>query len=444
MKATSNTPENPSNTTQALIQTFFQLYPSEAARLLNNLTFEEILRLLQIIPVSRAAHVFVLLNPDVAVELIYKMDDAFFSQLFKVIDPDRGTALLSRVENEIIEKRLALLPHAIAQEFRELMTYPSDSAGNLMDPRVMRFYWDDTVEEVLTRMRAIHDRRIMDICLVDEEGTLTALIPLQDIAISHPGIKLSQLVESEPMSIQAMSPRDEVVKLFEERKLASLPVVDFNGRLVGIIRYDTLVTAAQQEISEDVQAMFGAGRDERALSKVSFAVKKRLPWLEINLATAFLAATVVGLFEDIIAKITALAVFLPVVAGQSGNTGSQALAVTMRGLALREIRMRHWLKIAKKEVLVGLANGCVIALTTSMVVYIWMKSPGLSIIIGIAMVLSMVIAGLSGAVIPITLKAFGQDPAQSSSIILTTVTDVFGFLSFLGFAKLFAGALNIA
>jgi magnesium transporter len=153
---------------------------------------------------------------------------------------------------------------------------------------------------------------------------------------------------------------------------------------------------------------------------------------------------VVGLFEDTIAKMTALAVFLPVVAGQSGNTGSQALAVTMRGLALREIRTRHWFRVARKEVSVGFINGVVIAISTSLVVYIWMSSMGLAVVIGSSMVFSMVIAGLSGAVIPMILKAFGQDPAQSSSIILTTVTDVVGFMSFLGLATLLAGILNIS
>jgi magnesium transporter len=241
-----------------------------------------------------------------------------------------------------------------------------------------------------------------------------------------------------------MDPREDVVALLEERKLASLPVVNVDGKLLGIIRHDALVEAAQQEVSQDMQVMFGAGKDERALSKVSFVVRKRLPWLEINLVTAFLAATVVGIFEGTIAKITALAVFLPVVAGQSGNTGSQALAVTMRGLALREIRTRHWLKVASKEVAVGFINGIVVAFTTALVVYFWMSSVGLASVIGISMVISMVIAGFSGAVIPIILKAVGQDPAQSSSIILTTVTDVVGFLSFLGLATLLANVLNIA
>ena len=172
------------------------------------------------------------------------------------------------------------------------------------------------------------------------------------------------------------------------------------------------------------------------LSPPSFAIRKRLPWLQINLVTAFLAASVVGFFEDTIARFTALAVLLPVVAGQSGNTGAQALAVTMRGLALREVRVRQWLRVVAKEVTAGAGNGVAVAATTSVAVYFWSGSPGLALVIGVSMVLSMTIAGLSGAAIPMILTSLRQDPAQSSSIILTTVTDIAGFFSFLGIATL--------
>jgi magnesium transporter len=172
-------------------------------------------------------------------------------------------------------------------------------------------------------------------------------------------------------------------------------------------------------------------------------VKKRLPWLQINLATAFLAASIVGIFEDTIAQVTVLAVFLPVVAGQSGNTGSQALAVTMRGLALREIHTNQWWRVARKEVAVGFINGIAVAFTTSLIAYFWASSFGIALVIGTSMVLSMVIAGFSGAVVPIVLQAFGQDPAQSSSIVLTTVTDIMGFLSFLGLATALGSVLGI-
>jgi magnesium transporter len=187
--------------------------------------------------------------------------------------------------------------------------------------------------------------------------------------------------------------------------------------------------------------MVGVSKNERALSKISFVVKKRLPWLEINLLTAFLAASVVGIFEGTIAKFTALAVLLPVVAGQSGNAGAQALAVTMRGLALREIRTQHWRKVAMKEIGAGFINGVAIALTTAAGVYFWSGSAGLSLVIGVSMVISMIAAAVSGVVIPVLLSAAGQDPAQSSSIVLTTVTDVAGFFSFLGIATLLVGIL---
>ncbi|HEU4747040.1 MAG TPA: magnesium transporter, partial [Gemmatimonadaceae bacterium] len=182
-------------------------------------------------------------------------------------------------------------------------------------------------------------------------------------------------------------------------------------------------------------------RQERALSPVSFAVRKRLPWLEINLATAFLAAAVVGLFESTIAQFTALAVLLPVVAGQSGNTGAQALAVTMRGLAMREIRIGHWPRVVRKEASVALLNGIAVSLTTAAGVFVWSRSPGLSLVIGVSMILSMVSAGIAGVLVPTVLTMFGQDPAQSSSIILTTVTDVVGFASFLGIATMLSALL---
>jgi len=191
-----------------------------------------------------------------------------------------------------------------------------------------------------------------------------------------------------------------------------------------------------EESSMSMQTMVGVSKNERALSSAVFATGKRMPWLQVNLATAFLAASVVGLFEDTISRFTALAILLPVVAGQSGNTGAQALAVTLRGLALKEIYPRMWARIIGKEFKVGLLNGLSVALTTGLGVYIWSKSIGLTVVIMTSMVLSMVIASVAGALIPISLTVVGQDPAQSSSIFLTTITDVAGFFSFLGIATL--------
>lgn len=432
-----------STAVQALLRGYFERYPREIARQLNSISSEQILKILKENTVSRAAEVYSLLNPEVSAPLIVLMDQAFFKKIFVFIDPALSAVLLSRLDSETANERLSHLPKTLAREIQSLMVYPDDSAGKLMDVRIPVFYLDETVEEALAKIRAIKDRRIINLCLVDEERNLVGTVSLQHLAGSSPEDMLNELMQEQSVSIQAMSPKEDVVRLFEEGKLISLPVVDFDGRLLGVIRNDALVSAAHEDAMEDVQAMFGAGRDEKALSPISFAISKRLPWLEINLATAFLAAAVVGLFEDTIARITALAIFLPVVAGQSGNTGSQALAVCMRGLALREIQTRHWLKVMRKEATVGFVNGCLVAITTALVAYIWMGSYGLSVVIAVAMVASMIIAGMSGAVIPIILKALGQDPAQSSSIILTTVTDVVGFLSFLGLATILAEVMNI-
>lgn len=427
---------------QSLVRTYLQRYPSEAAEILNSTSESEIINYLKDQSLSTATEVFLKLNSNIASTVLAKMEDSFFLELFPMIDQYRGALLISRLNEEVAAKKLALLPDKVRKEIQELMTYPAESAGFLMDMRIITFHPADTVRKVLKKLRTHGDLRIVNTYVVDEDDKLLGRVSLQAIAITPPNEVLRNLMV-EPVSIHVMSPQEDVVDLLKDGKLISLPVVDLDNKLLGIIRHDALVKAARQDATEDLQAMFGAGREERALSKVGFAVKKRLPWLQINLVTAFLAAGVVGIFEDTIAQITVLAVFLPVVAGQSGNTGSQALAVTMRGLALREIRPAQWLKIARKEAAVGLINGIAVSLTTAVVVYFWASSLGLAVVIGTSMVFSMVIAGFSGAVIPIFLKSIGQDPAQSSSIVLTTVTDIVGFMSFLGLATALGTILGI-
>jgi magnesium transporter len=259
---------------------------------------------------------------------------------------------------------------------------------------------------------------------------------MQAMAMADGDARLSELLENVDASVLATAPRKEVVELLERYRVDSLPVVDVEGRLLGVVRYQALFATIEAVATASLQKMVGASADERALSTATFSVKRRLPWLHINLLTAFLAAAVVGVFESLIAQFTALAVLLPVVAGQSGNAGSQALAVTMRGLALREIGTREWRKVLAKELQVGVIDGVALAITCGTAVFLWSQSVGLAIVIGVAMIMSMIAAGISGAVVPIMLVRFGQDPATASSIILTTVTDVAGFISFLGTASL--------
>jgi magnesium transporter len=348
---------------------------------------------------------------------------------------------LARFNEATCERLLESIPRQAAKEFRELLTYPEGSAGRLMDPRVHAFRPEVTAGEALDRLRRAIGRRVHDIFVVDDDGRLTGTVSIQALALADNQDRLATLLRPAPAQVSVTAGEDEVAELLETQALVTLPVVDFEGCLVGVLRSRALMDAVEHDATADIQSMVGASKEERALSPVSFAVRKRLPWLQINLVTAFLAAAVVGLFEDTIARFTALAVLLPVVAGQSGNTGSQALAVTLRGLALREVRLGLWPRVTLKEAGVGVINGVAVAVVTALGVFIWSRSAGLCLVIGVAMVISMALAGVTGAIIPMALSAVGQDPAQSSSIILTTVTDIVGFFSFLGLATVFAGLL---
>ena len=426
-----------------LIREYFFRFPMEAALVLNSLPINKITDYLEGMPIELVIPVFSRLNPEIAALVIAEMDDKLFKLIFTKIDTHIGARLLSRLKEENIQQRLSLLPSFISLELKDFMSYGHDTAGHLMETNVITFNEENNVQDVLQRIRKHSDRRITTVYVIDETGNLIGKIPLQIIAISQPNDLLGKLYINAP-NVNSMSSREEVLEMMEKKNLLQVPVTDINNKLLGVIRNDALMTATKEGSTIDMQAMFGAGREEQALSKVSFAVKKRLPWLQVNLATAFLASMVVGLFEDTIAQITILAIFLPVVAGQSGNTGSQALAVTMRGLALREIRISQWFRVASKELFVGLINGVAVALTTGIIVFFWSSSLGIAIVIAISMVLSMMIAGFSGAGIPMALKAIGQDPATSSSIILTTVTDITGFFSFLGLATALMSILGIA
>ena len=425
----------------ALLRAYVEAFPEEVAQGLEEATPTEAAQLLSGQSAPRAAEVLQRLSPDQAAAVLAASPERGARRLLERVEPGRAAALLARLDAEERARLLGVVDPGRARELEELARYPADTAGALMDPEVAAFRDETKVGLVLKRLRRRRNRRIHDVFVVDEEGRLTGSVSLHELALSPTDTPLGRLVHGPPRHVAATAGREEIVEAMEGGALASLAVVDFDGGLLGVLRQATLVRAAEQEASVDIQTMVGASRQERALSPVRFAVKKRLPWLQINLGTAFLAASVVGLFEDTIQKVTALAILLPVVAGQSGNSGAQALAVTMRGLVLREIRVRSWPHVLLKELCVGALNGLAVAAVCSVFVYLWSGSTGLSLVIGSAMVLSMIVAGLAGAAIPTLLSALGQDPAQSSSIILTTVTDVAGFFTFLGLARLFSEML---
>ncbi len=419
----------------ALEKRYLQDFPREAARKLERLPAAQAAQAIETQPPELVLPVFEQLAADVQERLIERLPEAMVGRLFTNMDPPLAAELLLALEAEERTRWLARIEPTAKKLVEGLMAYPPDTAGRLMDPRVTSFKGDMTAGDAIERMRSFKkNRAIRELFLVDNDGILSGRLEIQDLALAPSDQLLSQLARPVTAAVLDAATKEEVVEKIEQQRVPALPVVSVTGRLVGVIHQAALLTAVQEDATLDIQTMVGASRDERALSRTWFAVFKRLPWLQINLATAFLAAAVVGLFESTIAKFTALAVLLPVVAGQSGNAGAQALAVTMRGLALREISARHLPRVVFKEINVALLNGIAVAAVCALGVWVWSGSFGLVAVIASAMVIAMVAAGFSGAAIPIVLNRMGFDPAQSSSIVLTTVTDVVGFFSFLGIA----------
>ena len=426
----------------ALADTFIDQFPLEATEVLESAPVSEIVQLLQTQSPERGARILGRISTALATTALLQLKPDPVRQILSTMNPLQAALLLGSLDPKNREIQLNNLDAGLARELSELMSYPEASAGRLMQPRPPSIPARLTVKQVLNRIRRFSPRDAAVLVVTDDNGKLLGLVDLVDIVHADPGTRVETLVQiSTPVRVTALTPREEIINLFSRYRLRLLPVVDIEDRLLGIIRQSTVIQAAQEEAATDMQAMVGVSRDERALSSPLFAMRKRLPWLNINLLTAFLAAAVVGIFENTIAQFTALAVLLPVVAGQSGNTGAQALAVIMRGLALREIQVRHWQPVLLKEGRAGARNGIAIAIVTGLGVLIWSRSTGLALVIGVAMVISMALAGLSGAAIPLVLTRLGQDPAQSASILLTTVTDVVGFFSFLGLATLFSRLL---
>jgi magnesium transporter len=260
---------------------------------------------------------------------------------------------------------------------------------------------------------------------------------MRDLMLADPDQRLQSIIRPDVFSLHGFTDIQDAAAELARRKYFAAPVVDGENRIVGIIKAERMIQGVQEEAVQDLQMMFGAGGDEKAFSPISFSLRKRLPWLHVNLATAFLAAAVVAAFEDIIAQLTILAVFLPVVAGQGGNAGAQSLAVVMRGIVMREIPKGRILRLIVKEGQLGVLSGLVIGTVTALVAWVWHGNPYLGLVIGLGMLLNLFFAGLAGASIPLLMKRIGIDPAQSSSIILTTVTDVLGFAAFIGFAVIF-------
>jgi magnesium transporter len=415
---------------------YVRRFPTEAAEQLDAVPARELPAALADVDAAALAMAMEYLSPLKAMAAFHLLTREQQLVVLERAVPRLAITLLGELDDAQRDDLLGALRPVIRDDLERLRAFPENTAGRLMERSFVGARATMTVDEALRRLQESSVRRARSLFVLSDDQRLVGRVDLQDLALADRDLPLRDYVQPVEDMVTAMAPREEVVDLLDRSRLDSVPVVDVDGRLLGVVRYRTLFRAIEDVATADMQKMVGVSADERALSSAGFSVRKRLPWLHINLLTAFLAASVVGLFENLIAQFTALAVLLPVVAGQSGNAGSQALAVTIRGLALKEIGMRQWRAVLNKELLVGGTNGLVLALVCGIGVFLWSGSLGLALVIAVAMVLSMVAAGISGALVPILLTRFGQDPATASSIILTTVTDVAGFFSFLGTATL--------
>jgi magnesium transporter len=319
----------------ALTRAFLLNYPRDAARKIETMVAEKSALLLRDQPTYVLLPVWANLSPGVADDLLLQLPDETVAALLTALAAGQCASLLSRFDLQRRERFLGLLDKTIAAELRELLEYPADTAGALMETNIVAFNANMTAAEALTQLRNQKRAELRYLFLLNDDLYLQGQVPIQRLALAEGTQTLESLSTPLIAVANALDPKSEIVEILEKFKIDVLPVIDGNDHFVGVIRGRNILSVLKQDMATDMQTMVGVSKDERALSSSWFAVKKRLPWLQINLLTAFLAAAVVGMFESTIAQYTALAILLPIAAGQSGNTGAQALAVTMRGLTLR-------------------------------------------------------------------------------------------------------------
>lgn len=321
----------------------------------------------------------------------------------------------------------------------QLMTYPPDTAGGIMSDQFLTLRADQTVESAIQEIRGLGEEyrdQVLYLYVTDAKRKLVGIVSLHDLVFKKPERTIAEVMRKDVAHAVVSDDQEKVAQLFERYHYMALPVLEQDGRLVGLVMANDVVDVLQEEATEDMQRMVGISHEERVLTPWRLSIKRRLPWLCVNLGTAFLAAAVVGLFEETIAAWTALAIFLPIVAGQGGNAGAQTLTVIIRDMALGNLEPGDGRKAMKKEMILGLANGIIIGLIVAVCGYIWKGSAALGLVVGVAMVMNMVMAGFAGVAIPYFLKSIRVDPALASSIFVTTFTDVAGFFFFLGLAAL--------
>lgn len=426
-----------------LLQTLITNDVRSATRAVEALPEAEAAGIVRALPHDLAAMILPHLQLNYAAALVKDMDPAGFKAVIRQMDPQRAASLLMRLPPDALARLLPHAPKKLKDEARELLVYPQGSVGRIMQTNYLSFRENDRARDAISKIRKLgsHGYPASYAYVVDSQERLVGVINMRDLILADEDAALQSIAREDVYALDCFMDSAEAAQELGKRRYFAAPVVDAQKRMLGIVKAEQLISGAQADVAASIQRMFGGNADERAFSPFAFSLRKRLPWLHVNLATAFLAAFVVSMFEDTIAKITVLAVFLPVVAGQGGNAGAQSLAIVMRGLVMREIPRNRLTALVVKEGLLGITTGTITGIVTGLVAWLWQGNPILGVVIGLGMIVNLFVAGLSGAAIPVIMRSMGLDPAQCSSIILTTVTDVVGFLAFLGFAVLFQNYL---
>ena len=414
------------------------LHYSDAADLLEHLGPDQRRQLVALLGNDFEPEILTELDEAVRDEVIEQLGFASLATMVGELDSDDAVYLVDQLDPDERKRILDALPPEDRTIIEQGLAYPEYSAGRLMQRELVAVpaYW--TVGETIDHLRdgkAVPDE-FYDIFVVDPRHRPVGRVGLARLLRSKRPVRLRDLVESDVRAIPATTDQEEVAFVFRQHNLVSAPVIDSVGRLIGSITVDDVVDVIDEEAADDMLGL--AGVTETDLYRaVKDTTRARSRWLFLNLGTAFFAAAVIGLFQEAIERVVALAVLMPIVASMGGNAGTQTLAVAVRALAMKELTPANAWRVIGKEALVGLSNGMIFAVLAGGVAAIWFASPTIGLVIGAAMMVNMLVAGLAGTMIPLTLERLGADPAVASSVFLTTFTDSIGFFAFLGLATLF-------
>ena len=417
---------------------FKEIHPADAADIVEHLSESDRESLIKLNNFKIDPEVFVELNESIQKEIIKFLSSESIVSILKNLDSDDSIQILENIDEKNKNSILSSLPPKDRFALLESLSYPEDSAARIMQRQFTAIPSNWSVGQTIDYLRENKDlpEEFLEIFIVDNEFKPIGTVPSSKVLRTSRESKMISIMNESQLSIPVDMDREEVGHLFENYNLNSACVVDKNNKLVGMITSDDVLTVLKEEAEEDALRLAGVG-DEEITDGVLKKTKRRFNWLLLNLFTAFLATWVISIFGATIEQMVALAFLMPIVASMGGNAGMQTLAVTIRTIATNELTKNNFNQNILKEFFIGVLNGIIFAIISAFIVQIWFQDIQLSLIISISMILNMIVAGLFGILVPITLKKFNIDPAIASSVFVTTITDVIGFLSFLGIGAYF-------